>query len=308
MMDEGDSNGAFAELDELMDEGETTPAPAKKERKTASRKPLSRLGKIKKSLEKRGSGVSKLIVSTKHTAEVSVSAQIRESEAISTKLENIKRVHKEAQPFFRLYVKGIKRNARVEGLSEEGQKRLDSLEPAIEELAVLVNKLLDAQKKRDKDGMQFVKKLEQLQKKVDESVTNMLEDMNKQPDATPKQVAFTPSLLGLRNVDAAYNEEDNTGGTEVVPVFASALTQKNNKNLAQQPRRASRNGSPAVNHSVVLSPYDNYWTAMHAQRDSHFEATRAAASNASRVPPTLKQAAAAARNTDALYKAAISDQ
>ena len=153
-----------AELDLAL--GKVKSTLGKKRKESSNKKDVSAVAKLRKKFKDRGEDLKRQLASERADQDVAARSQAAECKALEEKRENLRRVHREMKPFAQKYLK--------KGVAL-GPPEVDA---SVRDLAEMVNKLLEAQKKRDKDAASRASRIDRLEKRVEESIRHLLDQVN----------------------------------------------------------------------------------------------------------------------------------
>lgn len=163
---EGARQNALIE-EELTRALEETKVSLTKKRKD-TKKDVSAVAKLRKKFKDRGDDLKRQLASERGDQELAARSQAAECTALGEKLECARRVHKDMKPFVQKYLKG--KGGAIASPPEA--------EAAVRDLSVMVNKLLEAQKKRDKEAASRMMRIDRLEKRVEDSIRHLLDQVN----------------------------------------------------------------------------------------------------------------------------------
>lgn len=140
---------------------------------TAAKREVSAVAKMRRKFNDSGKQLRQQLKDERDDQEMSMQAQAVDSQALTEKLEDARRIHREMQPFVKQYLKkgAPLRTADVSRLN-------DTVEAAVRDLAAICNRLLEAQKKRDKEAAARTARIDKIEKRVDDSIRNLLDQVN----------------------------------------------------------------------------------------------------------------------------------
>lgn len=217
---EEEKQGALiqAELDRALGQVKSSLGKKRKDSGGGGKKEVSVVAKLRKKFKEREQDLKKQLTSERSDQEVAARAQAAECRALEEKRETLRRLHRDMKPFAQKY---MKKGGPALGTPE--------VEAAFRDLSEMVNKLLEAQKRRDKDAAARAARIDRLEKRVEESVRHLLDQVN-------------ALSSGARRVTFELPASDAPAAAALVPEPAPS---------AQKGRRAS-----ASSRSFVKSPVD----------------------------------------------------
>ncbi len=147
-----------------------------KKRKSAGasdKREVSAVAKMRRKFNDSGKLLRQQLKDERDDQAMSMQAQAVDSQALTDKLEDARRIHREMQPFVKQY---LKKSAPLK--TSDVARLNDTVEAAIRDLAAICNRLLDAQKKRDKEAASRTARIDKIEKRVDDSIRNLLDQVN----------------------------------------------------------------------------------------------------------------------------------